>query len=127
MRLMPMDMSVSWAMPTVDDFMVRCGKLNEYILDTNVSLHSIVYVRDSLTKSQQIEFYLLPFDRQLSHTDTSAVDNGKDPSQQGMPQSFCSQEADESLDFSIGSFNSPLTVCIFSRFAHPFYPTCRCT
>lgn len=101
MRLVPMDMTVSWASPTVDDYMIRCGKMNEYIMDTDISLHSIVYVRDALTKSQQIEFYLLPFDKQIHHTGTSSNENTTQESSQ-VPTTFCSSEADELLEFAFG-------------------------
>ena len=63
-------MSVSWAMPSVEDFVIRCGRLNEYIVDTDISLHSIVYA-DAITKSRPIEFDLLPLESQLHHTDVA--------------------------------------------------------
>lgn len=108
MRLVPMDMSVSWAMPSVEDFMIRCGKMNEYIVDTDVSLQSIVYVRDALNKSQQIEFYLLPFDQQLEESSSEAdIDAAlQGVPQQPKPQSFCTQEADEYLGFDLGMFRT---------------------
>lgn len=95
-RAQAVDMSVSWALPAIEDFMIRCGRLNEYIVDADISLHSIVYVRDAITKSRAIEFDLLPYEAQLHHTDGASVDDSP-----AGEQSFCSIEADEGLGFDL--------------------------
>jgi hypothetical protein len=76
--------------------------LNEYIVDADISLHSIVYVRDAITKSRAIEFDLLPYEAQLHHTDGASVDDSP-----AGEQSFCSIEADEGLGFDLSTSTQP--------------------
>lgn len=86
------DMSVSWALPVVDDFIIQCGRLNEFIIDTDICLHSIVYVRNAIAKSEPIEFNVIP------KTDPSldlTSDNGLPPEE----KSFCSLQGDTLLGF----------------------------
>jgi hypothetical protein len=94
-------MSVSWAMPTVEDFVIRCGRLSEYIVDPDISLHSMVYVRDAITKSRPIEFDLLPNETQINHADVVSVNDSPVGE-----QSFCSLEADEKLGFELSTLPS---------------------
>jgi len=90
------DMSVSWALPVVDDFIIQCGRLNEFIIDTDICLHSIVYVRNAIAKSEPIEFNVIP------KTDPSldlTSDNGLPPEE----KSFCSLQGDTLLGFDFCS------------------------
>eukprot|EP01087_Luapelamoeba_hula_P012509 TRINITY_DN3491_c0_g1_i1.p1 TRINITY_DN3491_c0_g1~~TRINITY_DN3491_c0_g1_i1.p1 ORF type:complete len:1193 (-),score=145.86 TRINITY_DN3491_c0_g1_i1:18-3596(-) len=94
MRLQPLDMSVSWATPNPENYVVRLGRCNEYLFDTRCRLLSLVYVRECITRSKPIEFDLVEYEPLLSKIGrkTNVV---TEPAP--LKQSFCSIEAEINL------------------------------
>ncbi|KAL6041157.1 Phosphatidylinositol 4,5-bisphosphate 3-kinase catalytic subunit gamma isoform [Balamuthia mandrillaris] len=94
LHIQPTDLSVSWVPLSAEDYVVKLGRCNEYIFDTNVPLSSIQYVRDCITKSQVIEFELVEYEPLKSK---AANRFNSLPTSEQAHQSFCSIKADKAL------------------------------
>jgi len=83
--LEPMDLSCSWLESNPEDYALKIGNRKEYLFNHHVSISSLVYVRDSFSRGEKIEFTLI----EKSNIDSfsSSVFNDLDTSTQneGLP------------------------------------------
>lgn len=55
----PMDFSCSWIESDVDDYILQIPNKKEYVIDLNMSLLNLSYVREKISLSEKVEFVLI--------------------------------------------------------------------
>ena len=55
----PMDLSCSWLKSDAQDYVLQLTTKKEYVCDATLPLYALVYVRNSISRGQKVEFTLL--------------------------------------------------------------------
>jgi len=98
-QLKPVDLTVSWAPPSDEDFVIKIGSGNEYIFDFDVQLSSILYVRECMIKSKEIEFHF------VEHEPLKEKARSKHQNTVDMQKSYSSIDWDVKLGIASEFFN----------------------